>query len=101
MGGTLEQKIGGHNLYEPAALGKLIVGGPCYNNFPAIGSELVRKGVYHVVKNAGELSDFLSGVNGNKGKIDFKRVELEALNAVSGKRGSLQCILKEIRLSIK
>lgn len=101
MGGTLEQKIGGHNLYEPAALGKVIVGGPCYNNFPAIGGELVRKGVYHVVNNADELSDFLSGVNGNNGKIDFKRVELEALNAVSGKRGSLQCILKEIRLSIK
>jgi len=98
MGGTLERKIGGHNLYEPAALGKLIVGGPCYNNFPAIGGELVRKGVYHVVNNSQELSDFLSGANG---KIDFKRVEQEALNAVSAKRGSLQCILKEIRRSIK
>lgn len=98
MGGTLEQKIGGHNLYEPAALGKIIVGGPCYNNFPAIGGELVRKGVYHVINNSQELSDFLSGANG---KIDFKRVEQEALNAVSTKRGSIGCILMEIRRSIK
>ena len=105
MGGTLERKIGGHNLYEPAALGKIIVGGPCYNNFPAIGGELVRKGVYHVVNSSQELSDFLSGANGNttgnNGKIDFKRVEQEALNAVSAKRGSIGCILKEIRRSIK
>lgn len=98
MGGTLEPKIGGHNLYEPAALGKIIVGGPCYNNFPAIGAELVQKGVYHVINDSQELSDFLSGVDG---KIDFKHVEHEALNAVSAKRGSIGCILKEIRQSIK
>jgi len=45
MGGTLDPKVGGHNLYEPAVMGKLIVGGPCYNNFPAIGAELVERGV--------------------------------------------------------
>lgn len=92
MGGTLEPKIGGHNLYEPAVMGKLIVGGPCYNNFPAIGTELTGKGVYHIVNSTGELADFL----GHIGTIDFEKVQQNAEAAVSTRRGSIECTLKEI-----
>jgi len=97
MGGTLEAKVGGHNLYEPAVMGKVIVGGPCYNNFPAIGAELRQKGIYHVVNNNRELTDFL----GHMERIDFEKVKQEAVAAVSARRGSIACILKEIQPLLK
>ena len=93
MGGTLDPKVGGHNLYEPAVMGKLIVGGPCYNNFPAIGAELVERGVYHIVNNSEELSNFLLHIN----TINIKDVERDALYSVTRRKGSIQCILKEIQ----
>lgn len=93
MGGTLDAKVGGHNLYEPAVMGKVIVGGPCYNNFPAIGAELRQKGVYHAVDNSRELADFLAHME----RIDFEKAKQEAVSAVSARRGSSACILKEIQ----
>jgi 3-deoxy-D-manno-octulosonic-acid transferase len=92
MGGTLEQKIGGHNLYEPAVLGKFIVGGPYYNNFPDIGKELVEKGVYKIVKNSHECMQILVDYK----SINWENVSKNAVKAVSQRRGSIQCILKEI-----
>jgi 3-deoxy-D-manno-octulosonic-acid transferase len=92
MGGTLEQKIGGHNLYEPAVLGKFIVGGPYYNNFPDIGKELAEKGVYKIVKDSNECLQILMDYK----SIDWENVSKNAINAVSQRRGSIQCILKEI-----
>jgi 3-deoxy-D-manno-octulosonic-acid transferase len=93
MGGTLDAKIGGHNLYEPAVMGKVIVGGPCYNNFPAIGAELRRKGVYHVANNSRELTEFLAHLE----RIEFEKIKHEAVSAASARRGSSACILKEIQ----
>jgi 3-deoxy-D-manno-octulosonic-acid transferase len=92
MGGTLEQKIGGHNLYEPAVLGKFIVGGPFYNNFPDIGKELAEKGVYKIVKDSTECMQILL----NCKNIKWDNVSKNGINAVSQRRGSIQCILKEI-----
>ena len=93
MGGTLEPKIGGHNLYEPAVMGKLIVGGPYYNNFPAIGTELTEKGVYNIINNSKELSEFLLHIK----NINFKEVELDAVYSVTRRKGSIQCTIKEIQ----
>ncbi len=92
MGGTLEQKIGGHNLYEPAVLGKFIIGGPYYNNFPDIGKELVGKGVYKIVRDSHECLQILH----NYKNLDGENISKNAINAVSKRRGSVQCILKEI-----
>lgn len=92
MGGTFDSKIGGHNLYEPAVLGKLIVGGPCYNNFPDIGRELENRGVYRIIPGPDQLSELLL----NTETIDFERVKSQAVEAVSRRRGSVDCILKEI-----
>ncbi|MCP4216241.1 MAG: hypothetical protein GY765_16455 [bacterium] len=96
MGGTLERKVGGHNLYEPAALGKLIVGGPCYNNFPAIGAELVEKKVYHVINTPDELTGFLAGIK----DTDLREAADTAVDCVEKRKGSIQCILTEIRRSL-
>jgi 3-deoxy-D-manno-octulosonic-acid transferase len=92
MGGTLEQKIGGHNLYEPAVLGKYIIGGPCYNNFPDIGKELAETGVYQIVRNSEQCVQILL----NYRNIDGETVRKNAINSVSQRRGSIQCILREI-----
>lgn len=93
MGGTFDKKIGGHNLYEPAVLGKLIVGGPYYNNFPDIGRELAERGVFKVFSDAGKLGDFLLDIE----KIDFAGIKEQAVAAVAARRGSTACILKEIQ----
>ncbi|MCI0471332.1 MAG: hypothetical protein L0Y73_06730, partial [Candidatus Aminicenantes bacterium] len=93
MGGTFDKKTGGHNLYEPAVLGKLIVGGPFYNNFPDIGRELVERGVFKVFSDVGRLAGFLL----DSDKIDFAGIKEQAIAAVAARRGSAACILKEIQ----
>ncbi|MBE0664878.1 MAG: hypothetical protein IH584_03580 [Candidatus Aminicenantes bacterium] len=93
MGGTFDQKIGGHNLYEPAAMGKTILGGPFYNNFPDIGSELEESGVYHRVNNSNELLAFLK----NFPDKNMKPVNDRALNAILKRKGSISCSLKQIQ----
>jgi 3-deoxy-D-manno-octulosonic-acid transferase len=93
MGGTFDPKTGGHNLYEPAALGKYIMGGPHYNNFPVIGEELVKRGVYHVVRNSEECMDRFM----NCGALDWEAVKRDAVQAVTDRRGSIQCIMKELQ----
>ena len=93
MGGTFDKKIGGHNLYEPAALGKLIVGGPYYNNFPDIGRELSENGVYNIINSHDEFLQFFRNFN----NFDLKRVQSEAFNSMMRRKGSTECILKEIQ----
>ncbi len=93
MGGTCDPKIGGHNLYEPAAMGKTILGGPYYNNFPDIGGELEESGVYHRVKDSGELLEFLKNFPGS----DNKAIGDKALNAIAKRKGSLACSLRQIQ----
>jgi 3-deoxy-D-manno-octulosonic-acid transferase len=93
MGGTFDPRIGGHNFYEPAALGKVILGGPHYNNFPDIGKELEESGVYHRVNNSDELSEFLKKFPG----IDVQRIGDRALKAILKRKGSLACSLEQIQ----
>jgi 3-deoxy-D-manno-octulosonic-acid transferase len=93
MGGTHDQKIGGHNLYEPAAMGKLILGGPFYNNFPDIGSELQANGVYHQINHSQELVDFAARYQ----NLNLKQINEKALQAVLKRRGSLACTLDQIQ----
>jgi 3-deoxy-D-manno-octulosonic-acid transferase len=97
MGGTLQRRIGGHNLYEPAVLGKLIIGGPFYNNFPDIGSELTAKGLYKIVKSSQELVEVLNSIH----TFDFEKIRKESMDSVSRRKGSIQCILKEIQRLIE
>jgi 3-deoxy-D-manno-octulosonic-acid transferase len=93
MGGTHDQKIGGHNLYEPAAMGKLILGGPYYNNFPDIGRELEETGVYHQINNSHELEVFANRYK----NLDLEQIKEKALKAVLKRKGSLACTLNQIQ----
>jgi len=93
MGGTFSAATGGHNLYEPAALGKVIAGGPWYDNFPDIGRELEERGVYHRLSGCREWGEFLAAFPG----VDPKRIGDSAREAVAARRGSLACSLEHIR----
>lgn len=95
MGGTLDRKIGGHNLYEPAVFGKPILGGPHYNNFPDIGDELRQNGVYIIVDLPQTCISWLHQWL-NKG-INPQQIASQAIETVAYRRGSLECTLKEIQ----
>jgi len=97
MGGTFEKKIGGHNLYEPASQGKFIVGGPYTNNFPDIGKELIKRGVYRVITSTTEFGEILSNIN----EQDFDHITKQALGAVLERKGTTECILKQIQALLK
>lgn len=92
MGGTFDPRTGGHNLYEPAVLGKAIAGGPWYNNFPDIGRELAENGAYHRVNNGEEWKQYLAAASG----LDLQRIGARARQAVAGRKGSLACSLEQI-----
>jgi 3-deoxy-D-manno-octulosonic-acid transferase len=93
MGGTHDQKIGGHNLYEPASMGKLILGGPYYNNFPDIGGELEETGVYHQVNHSHEMVNFANRYQ----NLNLQQINEKALKAVFKRKGSLACTLNQIQ----
>jgi 3-deoxy-D-manno-octulosonic-acid transferase len=92
MGGTHDQKIGGHNFYEPAAMGKLILGGPHYSNFPDIGRELEEVGVYRQIASSRDLVDFAAHFR----DLNLEQIRERARQAVRKRKGSLGCILEAI-----
>ena len=66
VGGSLV-KIGGHNLLEPAALGKPCLTGPAYFNFSDITRQLVAQGGAAVVADAEALGDKVNALLGDAG----------------------------------
>ncbi len=58
VGGSLVP-IGGHNLLEPAALGRPVLTGPSTANAPAVAALLIEAGALRVVKDATELDRWL------------------------------------------
>jgi len=93
MGGTYDNKIGGHNLFEPAVLGKNIIGGPYYNNFPDIGYELKAKGIYRIAKNTEDIQNIINKIFNNNNTT----VKEQAIKIINKRKGSIECIIKEIK----
>jgi len=93
MGGTCSRRIGGHNLFEPAALGKPIAGGKHYENFSDIGSALEKVGVYRRVENG---SAFLSVIQ-EIGSIPGDEIRKRAMDQVQARLGSVACTIERIR----
>lgn len=66
MGGSLiGSKVGGHNMLEPAALGKPILTGPSYYNFNDIAQSLIKIDAMHIVNSQQELSNSLCNAFNN------------------------------------
>jgi 3-deoxy-D-manno-octulosonic-acid transferase len=93
IGGSLVG-IGGHNLLEPAALGKPCLSGPHYFNFTDITRQLVAQGGAQVVQDAQELAVLVSELL----QDEARRAQMgKAANAVVlANRGALQKTLQEL-----
>lgn len=60
MGGSLVgEKVGGHNLLEPAALSKAILSGPSYFNFHNIANELISNNGLVICHNSNQIAECL------------------------------------------
>lgn len=63
MGGSLlGDKVGGHNMLEPAALAKPIITGASFFNFTDITNQLVTAGACKIVNSEGELAAELNAL---------------------------------------
>lgn len=67
VGGSLV-KVGGHNLLEPAALGKPCLTGPAYFNFSDITHQLVAQGGAALVADAAALGEKVSELLADEGE---------------------------------
>jgi 3-deoxy-D-manno-octulosonic-acid transferase len=74
MGGSLiGDKVGGHNVLEPAALGVPVITGPSFYNFTEIVNLLVENSLCEVAKNSDEVTYKLCShfSRGSEGHIDI------------------------------
>lgn len=55
-GSLIGDKVGGHNVLEPAALGVPIINGPSFFNFKEIVHEMKQNNLIKIVKNEDELA---------------------------------------------
>ena len=87
LGGTLAP-IGGHNILEPAALGKPVITGPERANVADIAQRLIDGGGAIEVRNAADLSLALDGLFTDGAQRD--RMGQAALALVASGRGALE-----------
>ena len=93
VGGSLIGR-GGHNLLEPAALGKPVLTGPSTFNFSDISHHLVDAGAAKIVKNWKELAHTLDRLFDNKKKVNT--MAKAALLAVKANQGAKTKAIKLI-----
>ncbi len=55
-GSLIGDKVGGHNMVEPAALGKPIINGPSYFNFSEIANMFIEQGAMSLITTPEELA---------------------------------------------
>lgn len=88
MGGSLlGDKVGGHNVLEPAALGIPIITGPSYFNFKEIVDPMINASAILISSKHPELSQHISLLNNSK-EI-YSLIAENALNIVKQSQGSL------------
>ncbi len=90
VGGSLVEN-GGHNLLEPAALGKPVLAGPHLFNFLEIAGQLREAGALETVRDAGQLADVLAGLW--RAPADAGRRAEAGLGVLRANQGALQRLL--------
>ena len=98
VGGSLVP-VGGHNLLEPAALGKPVLSGPSLDNVRESAQALKEAGVLTLVQDANSLADAAAWLLANPNMCD--RIGQVALDAVTANRGALENALKLIEANLK
>ncbi len=67
-GSLIGDKVGGHNLLEPASLAKPLVTGPSYFNFQVIAEQLIEAGACEVCQESEEIAAHISALLDDSGK---------------------------------
>lgn len=97
MGGSLVgDKVGGHNVLEPAALGVPVITGPSYFNFQEIVDKMVSFSAIAITSNASTLAIEIKDLIQNERAYHQTKVSL--LSVVNSSQGSLQKTLDKVTL---
>ncbi|MBY7959042.1 lipid IV(A) 3-deoxy-D-manno-octulosonic acid transferase [Vibrio fluvialis] len=95
MGGSLiGEKVGGHNLLEPAALGKPLLNGPSFFNFSDIMAMLQNQNTVIICSDSNEISESLIQLLAQKDLITTKGNRARAV--VESNRGAIDKIVSTI-----
>ncbi|MDG3424665.1 glycosyltransferase, partial [Vibrio parahaemolyticus] len=97
MGGSLiGDKVGGHNVLEPAALGVPVITGPSYFNFQEIVDKMVSFSAIAITSNANTLAIEIKDLIQNESA--YHQVKVSLLSVVNSNQGSLQKTLDKVTL---
>jgi len=95
MGGSLiGDKVGGHNLLEPAALSKACITGPSYYNFADVTAQLLDCGGVAVVNDEFELANKINELMAQPESAVI--MGQEAKNVVEKNKGALTKIMQKL-----
>ncbi|MDH0621403.1 lipid IV(A) 3-deoxy-D-manno-octulosonic acid transferase [Pseudomonas chengduensis] len=94
VGGSLVAN-GGHNLLEPAALGKPVLSGPHLFNFLEIAAQLREAGALSEVENAMQLADKVAALLNEPSEM--QRMSQAGLSVLKANQGALQRLLEGLQ----
>lgn len=94
VGGSLVADVGGHNILEPAMLGRPVVTGPHLDNWRALAHEMQQTGAMAMVPDADALGRKL--IQWQADSAQRRRVGAAAQRCVEGNRGALARVLTAI-----
>nr|WP_017678642.1 lipid IV(A) 3-deoxy-D-manno-octulosonic acid transferase [Pseudomonas chengduensis] len=94
VGGSLVAN-GGHNLLEPAALGKPVLSGPHLFNFMEIAAQLREAGALSEVENAMQLADKVAALLNEPSEM--QRMSQAGLSVLKANQGALERLLEGLQ----
>ena len=89
-GSLIGDKVGGHNVLEPAALGVPIITGPSYYNFEDIVNELLTNGQLTLIDSPATLAESLIH------RLEQTTTHTQVKNSLSS-RGAIHCVLEQVQ----
>ncbi|RXJ73522.1 3-deoxy-D-manno-octulosonic acid transferase [Veronia nyctiphanis] len=93
-GSLIGEKVGGHNLLEPASLAKPLLTGPSYYNFQVIGDQLIEDGACQICSTSDEIATALTAAF--NAPQEREQQGLQALSIVESNRGAVGKTLKAL-----
>ncbi|WP_256383516.1 lipid IV(A) 3-deoxy-D-manno-octulosonic acid transferase [Photobacterium toruni] len=95
MGGSLiGNKVGGHNVLEPAALGIPIITGPSYFNFKDIVDNLYSNNAINICSTSNELSTDINSLINNQD--NYHSLSKKLLHFINLNKGAIQLTIMKI-----
>lgn len=93
-GSLLGDKVGGHNLLEPAALQKPVLTGPSYFNFADVTEQLLQRDGAQVIHSGEELANTVSTLIDDK--TSANTMGMQAKSVCEDNKGALENIMREL-----